>query len=243
MGGWVSVDGGAVGEFSDEAPVHCLPPAGNVHVFKVDVITSVRLIATDDSWRKETAVTLKIPDSDVSNVDMWLGLTPSEWVCHTSWTSTIWLLLLLWSDVDVVPHWEVNLDVLIENVLDLSSSSSWISLNIYRLKWILKVNIPKSDSPDTRMCVSWRHRPNGHSYSKLNVHVLDQDVLRAAVFCDFVTLMRGLHSNRIVKVGDVYIPDGILDCFSRGHQRFRSIELYCIATNLVCRVCFSGSIL
>jgi hypothetical protein len=150
-GSWVSVDGSSMGVFSDETPVHGFPPSCNIDVLEVDVIARVSFVATDDTWWQETTVTLKIPDGNVSNIDVWLGLAPSEWVGHAAGTSTIRLLLLLWTNVNVVPNWEVDLNVFVKNVFDLSIALPWVSLDVNSLKWIFKVDFFECNSSDARM--------------------------------------------------------------------------------------------
>lgn len=79
-----------------------------------------------------------------------MSLAVTEWVGHTAWTLTRWLLHLLRADIDVPPNWEMNRDIVVLNVSDLSGANrSWISLDIDRLERVLKLNVSEGHSSDT----------------------------------------------------------------------------------------------
>lgn len=195
---------------ANERPVHVTPPAVHVDVLEVDVPAWVRGVAADDAWREETTLGGDVPECDVPHVDQWLGLAALKWVGHATCSATIWLLLLLWPDVDTEPDRVVDLYVLVEDVSDLSGAvDSWISLDINCLHGIFKVDILESHASDASMGVLWRHRANGGSYAEHDRHVLNVNVLGAAVSGDDAAiLVRGLDRDRIVPVGDLYVFDG-----------------------------------
>jgi len=92
---------------------------------------------------------------DVSNVDEWLSLTSSKRVKHAARTSTTWLTLLLWTDVNTVPNWEVDIDILIPDIPNLTCSMAWICLDINSFHWIIKLNILESYSSNACMLTTW----------------------------------------------------------------------------------------
>ena len=86
----------------DESPAYLLPPAMDLNIFEHKVLTSVGLVTPDDSWREESSMGLQVPNGDGFDGHQWLSVTLSEWVSHAAWTSAIWLLHLLWPNVDVL---------------------------------------------------------------------------------------------------------------------------------------------
>ena len=133
---------------SDVVEAEPLPPAISVDVLKVDSVALIGLITSDNSWRQESAKLLYVPESDVLNIDQWLSLASSKWVEHASWTSSIWLLLLLRSDVDRPPDWMVDCHVFVEDVRDATSrawkhrfSRAWVSLDVDSLERVIEEHI------------------------------------------------------------------------------------------------------
>lgn len=141
-----------MGILTDEGPVHVLPPAVEVDSFKVDVLAWVRGIASNDAWWKETTIGFHVLESDVTNIDEGLSLTGFERIGHATWTLATGLLLLLWPNVNSKPNRIVDLDVLICDVFDFSSSIvSWVSLHINGFHWEGEVHVFEMDSSDTVM--------------------------------------------------------------------------------------------
>ena len=82
----------------------------------------VRLVATDDTWRQDSAVRLNIRQGDVVYIDQRLSVAfSSERIEHASGTATIGFFLLLRTDVDRPPDRVVNLQVLVVNVGDFAA--------------------------------------------------------------------------------------------------------------------------
>lgn len=154
---WIAVHRGAMSVLADERPFQVFPPAVDIDINEIDVFTRIGGIASNDTWGKESTIRCYILKSDVSHVDRWLSLTVLERIRHTAWTSTIWLLLLLWTDVDSEPDWEVDLDVLVEDVCDLTRTRSWVSLDIDGLHGISKLDILEVNTSHTSMAVSRRN--------------------------------------------------------------------------------------
>lgn len=64
------------------------------------------------------------------------------------------------------------------------------------------------DPPDAAMALVWRYGSNGRSNTKLDGHVLNCDVLRAAIFCNQASVLRWLDGDSVVPVCDLNISDG-----------------------------------
>lgn len=204
----VRVNNASIGILRDEGPLHVSPPSINFDVIKVDVFASVCNIASNHTWRQNTTMGFDISQSDVLNVNEWLSLAPSEWIGHAAWTTTIWLLLLLWANVDVPPNWEVNLEVLIEDVFDFTSSRSWISFDVDSLNWILEGEVLELNSSDAGMGVSWWHRSDGCAQTVLDSNVFGKDVLGASVLSNLRSCVRWLDSDGVVPACNVDSLDG-----------------------------------
>ena len=97
---WIRVVNFTIDILSDVAKSKELPPSISIDIVENKSTALISLIATNDSWWKNSTILLDIFESDIGHEDEWLGLTSTEWVKHAPWSSTIWLLLLLWSNVD-----------------------------------------------------------------------------------------------------------------------------------------------
>lgn len=65
---------------------------------------------------------LDVSQSDVRNVDEWLGVAAMKWIIKASSSDAGWLFLLLGSNVDVPVKRVVDFDVFIEDVSDFTST-------------------------------------------------------------------------------------------------------------------------
>jgi len=199
----------AMSVFGDETHTELFPPSVHVNISKVDVFTWVSFVASDYSWCKNSTTRNDVLEGDVFDVDEGFGLAVTEWVGHAAWTLATWFLHLLRTNVNIPPNWEVDGDVVVHDVSDLSCTfRAWICLDIEGFERILKLDISELDSSDATMVNARSYRPKGHTYTKFNVHVLNENVLRATVFGDLEALVGRLHSNSIIKIGNVYVSDG-----------------------------------
>jgi hypothetical protein len=117
---WIRVGSITVSILTNEGPVHIFGPAINRNIMQIDFLARVASIASNDTRINKSALLDNILESDVSNIDEWLRLTSFEWVSKAAWTRSVWLFLLLWSNIDSKPNWEVNIDVFIEDVPDFT---------------------------------------------------------------------------------------------------------------------------
>ena len=154
---------------------------------------------------------LQVSNSNVVDRDQGLGGAVPERIGHAAWASAVRLLHLLRADVDVPPHREVDLDVLVEDVGDFGrlarDSVVGVRFDVQGLEWILEVNVPKGDVSNAVMRLLWGHRSDSHSYPKLDVDVFNQHVLGAPVLGNLKVAIRWFDGNSIVKVGDVDVSD------------------------------------
>ena len=99
------------------------PPATDLHILKVDVCAGIGLVAPDNSWWQQSSMRSDISQGNVSYSDQRLRLTTMlvKRVDHAAGTIATGLLLLLRTNVDVPPDREVDLDVLVHNIGDLST--------------------------------------------------------------------------------------------------------------------------
>ena len=79
-------------------------------------------------------------------------------IYHAAWPCSVWLHLLLWSDVDAPPYRFLVADVLIRDILyDASSMVAWICLDVDRLQWMIKFDVPKGYVSHATVLVAWRY--------------------------------------------------------------------------------------
>jgi len=97
-----------------------VPPSINLDISEFESSARVSLIATNNTRRQKATSRGDVSENNVVHIDQRLSLTCSERIEHASRTSTTGLLLLLGSNVDVPPNWEVDGNVLIQDVLDFS---------------------------------------------------------------------------------------------------------------------------
>lgn len=166
---------------SDELPVHSLPPALNLDVLKIDACARVGLVAADDARRQDTASRVQTPQSDVTDVNGGLSVAATKRISHAAGATTIRLLHLLRTDINVPPDGEMDIDVLIQNVGNLAGASSWVSLHVNRLHGVLELDLLEVDVTDASVIAPRGHRANRHADTKEHVGVAHRDVLGAAI--------------------------------------------------------------
>jgi len=107
----------------DEVQLEEAPPATDMHILEVDASAGIGLVAPNNSWGQESSMRSDISQGDVSHGDQRLSLTTIfvKRVDHAAGAVTTGLLLLLGTYVDVPPDGKVDLDVLVENIGDLST--------------------------------------------------------------------------------------------------------------------------
>lgn len=91
-------------------------PSFNIDIVKNKSMARVGFVASDDTWCQNHIFSLNVSESNISNRDSWLGFAWFEWIDHTSWSSSTWLFLLLWSDINVPPNRFVNDKIFIQDV-------------------------------------------------------------------------------------------------------------------------------
>ena len=188
----------------DEAPAHIVPPRRHVDALEVDVRARVGLVAANDTSWQNSARRLQISQSDVSDVDPRLRWAALQRVKHTAWATAIWLLLLLWADVDAPPNRVVHADTIVRDVRDNTVSHlTWVGLDIDCFQRILEVNVLKSDVLYARIVLVRRNGADRHANAKDLRRVADVDILGAVVFGDIAAF-------RVARLGHY----GIIICLN-----------------------------
>lgn len=120
-----------------------------MHILEVDVCAWVCLIASHYT-REESTNALHVSQGNVMHCDAWLSLTfLDDWVEHAAWTATVWLLLLLRSNVYVPPDGLKDPQVLIKNVFnDTIAIVAWVRLDVDGFEWEVEVDISEGDIAD-----------------------------------------------------------------------------------------------
>lgn len=171
----------------------------------------VGLVASQDACWKKASMRLDIVQRNVLNRDQRLCVTIwVKWVNHAAWTATVWLLLLLWPNVNVPPDRIRDLEVLVSDVRNFSARAwkhggrvSRVRLDVDRFEWVVVSYFGEGDVPDTVVVVRWTDRANAHANAKPNLDVPNDNILRA--LGDQASLVAWLHHNCIVKVSDLHI--------------------------------------
>ena len=108
--------------FSNEAPLHVVPPGSHVDVLEVDVSAWIGLVAANKAGRQHAASGCNVPESDIPYIDARLRLTVLERIGHTARATAVRLLLLLRADVYSPPNRIVHADAIVEKVSNLAGA-------------------------------------------------------------------------------------------------------------------------
>jgi len=121
------------------------------------------------------------------------------------------LLHLLRSNVDTPPDWVMHLNVLIDNVSDLTARSwehgcrrAGVGLDIDTLEWMVHLAVHECHVVDASVVIRCWNRSDRETNTVMEYHIAHHDVLRAV--CDHVLCFIGrdwLHCNSVVKVGNI----------------------------------------
>lgn len=164
------------------------PPAMSLHILPDKASAWVSLIAAHDSWRQNCSINVDIVELDVLDGNHGDCGTVVQGIQKTSRVSFMMrLVLLLRSNIDCPPDWSVNLNVVVDDVGDLTSWSltsvigniGGIALHIDSLEWMVESVGVKSNIADARVFLASRDRADSHSDAEPHGAITDQDVLRA----------------------------------------------------------------
>jgi hypothetical protein len=83
----------------------------------------------------------------------------------------------LGTNVDVPPDWEMDLDPFINNISDLTSTISWVGLDVDCFERVLKLDIVEVNPSDASMVLRGRNRSDCHTNTKFDITIPNNDVL------------------------------------------------------------------
>ena len=111
--------------FSYETETKKAPPSIKLNVVPHESFTRICLMTSNDTGGKKSAMADDVTQGNVLHSNQRLRsasrISTSQRVQHASWTGTTWLLLLLWTNINVPPEWVVDVDVRIGNVCNLAT--------------------------------------------------------------------------------------------------------------------------
>jgi len=134
-----------------------------------------------------------------------------EWVEHAARAWTVWLLLLLWADVNAPPNRVGHNDVFICDVSDFTSTFSRIGFNVNCFKWMIELDISKQNVFNAVVIYTWRNWTNAHTNRKVNFDIFDENILSAVR--EHLSTVTWFWNDGIVKIGDLK-PS--ISCISTG---------------------------
>jgi hypothetical protein len=100
-------------------------PSFRINILKSNIFTRISLITSHYNRKEYTIPNPYILKLYVCDIDSWLSLASTlwiKWIEHASWTSLIWLFLLLRAEIDRPPYRLMHRDVLVKNVVDKTVS-------------------------------------------------------------------------------------------------------------------------
>lgn len=97
------------------------------------------------------------------------------------------------------------MNVFIEYVLNLAGARARIGFNVDGLHRIVKFDVFEMNSTNTCMLVTWRNRANSSTNTKKHCHVLNVNVLGAAIFSNNVSVVRRLDSYSVIPIGNLNV--------------------------------------
>ena len=150
-------------------------PVGDLNILKSEISARVGRVASDDTRREHASVDVNVAESDVSDSDSWLSVALlHERVEHAAWAATVWLLLLLRSNVDGPPKRSLYSESIIEDVLNQAVAiSSWVCLYVDCLEGVLERDVAEGNVSDAVVLTVRRHCADGHAYSVVHEHILN----------------------------------------------------------------------
>jgi len=190
---------------AEEAEDTLVPPAVNVDVSELEASARVGLVASNDTRRKEATSRGNVSQNNIVHIDERLSLATTKRVEHAAGASTTRLFLLLGTNVDIPPDGEVDNHVFVKNVLDLTRSATWVSLNVDRFDGVVGFNVSESDISNTSVGAAGRDRTNSHTNTEDSYDVFNEVILCTS--CNLVVSVTGLDSDGVVKTGDLNIVD------------------------------------
>ena len=206
---WLRVKNSALNELRDVVEAELRPQAVIVDVLEGDTGAGVRRVAPDDARREHVAILLDVSERDIAHLDKWLRFAGDQGVEHASGAvSTTWLLLLLWADVDGPPDGVVDLNVVVEDICDLTtgagehrSGRSRIRLDVDSLDRVVELMVEELDVANADVVVVCRDRADCQTNTIVDITVPHNDILRAL---GILTLLGGaFDGDSVVEVGDV----------------------------------------
>ena len=204
------VDHDSLHVLSDVSVILVNQPSAQMHILEYEPSAYISLIASNDARWEETTLTDDISESDVSHIDSWLGLAVLvKWVDHAAWTATIWLLLLLGSNIDGPPDGIIDGKVLVKNVLNAARTvGAWVSLDVDGLQGEVLNYVSEGNVSYASIVIIRWYRSNGHTNTHVCNQVLSKDIF--STLCDLISLISWLHSDRVIITGNVHIPDNYI---------------------------------
>ncbi len=100
--------------FSDVPEVLRCEPSSHINIGKFKACARVGCVAPNDTWREYTTMNVDITHSDISHGNQGIYIAmPVQRIQHASWAATIWLLLLLSSNINAPPEWIFDFQAII----------------------------------------------------------------------------------------------------------------------------------
>jgi hypothetical protein len=134
----------------------------HIHIFKYEVLARIGGVASDDPSWQNVVVGGDVPQSNVSHGDVRVGwaLFNKRIEEGASWvTSSIWLMLLLWADVDRPPDWLVDNDIFVCDSLNKTITNiAWVWLDVNTFQWLFHNDISECNILNTSVPLTWWHR-------------------------------------------------------------------------------------
>lgn len=110
---------GAYHVFCDIADIQRGEPASGIDVFEVEASARVGGVAPDDPWREDAPGHIHVFHCDVTHGHASLSVAFfDQGVQHAAWAATIWLFLLLGTNVDAPPERIFYFKVVIDDVFN-----------------------------------------------------------------------------------------------------------------------------
>jgi len=106
----------------------------NVNIFKYEILARISGVASDDTGWQHVVVSGDVPQSNVRYGNLGVGWALFNYRVEegaSRVTTSIWLMLLLWTNVDRPPDWLVDNDVFVCDSRDNTiTNAAWVRLDI-----------------------------------------------------------------------------------------------------------------
>ena len=181
-----------------------------IDVIEYEIGAGISGVAQEYPRRQDSSMYVDIPQSDSINGNQGIRGTvlPRQWEQERAPSGVAsGLVLLLRPDPNSPPDGVIDIDVLVHNIGDLSSSvGAGVGLDVDGLEGHVEHDVPDGHVADAGMVVVGRHRPDAHPHSVLDGAVLNQQVLRA-VGVNVLVAVGGLDCHCVIEVLDGHVPE------------------------------------